>query len=107
LNPLYREDVVYHSEDADIVGVGFVTPQKNIFNDSIKKLMIVATTTSIKIVAINDADDTFRLIETGMMTSATGVLFRKIYGTCEGRVFMLADDGSVWELGYQVKINKK
>ncbi|KAI8879318.1 hypothetical protein K501DRAFT_257023 [Backusella circina FSU 941] len=97
-----RDDVVFHREDAEIVGVGFVTPQKDIFNDTIKKLMIIATTTSIKIIAISyNTDDQFTFIETGMMTSASGVSLTKIYGTAEGRVFMLAEDGTIWELSYQ------
>lgn len=65
--------------------------------------MIVSTLSFVKIIAISeDRIDGVRFHKTDMYTNTSGVNMKTILGTNNGRIFMLGNDGNVWELDYRV-----
>lgn len=100
--PPPSQDIVHHEETDDIVGVGFVAPKPGIFVDSVKQLLVIATTAMIKIIGISNGPDGLQFVDSFMATGADGVCMHQIVGTSQGRVFMLGNDGNVWELDYKV-----
>lgn len=101
-------------EDAhEIVGVAVVKPKADVFNNTVTHVLIVASVQEINVIAINyknvdGFNDKLVFYTTGIMTSASGIRMNTIVGTINGRVFMLGNDGNVYELEYRVmiKINK-
>lgn len=92
-----------YEEEEDIVGIGFVTPKPGIFRDDIKHLMVVSTISEVKIMALEyTSTKQLRVHKTDMTTNTAGVNMISIVGTQQGRIFMLGDDGYVWELDYRV-----
>ncbi|KAK4510872.1 Calreticulin [Mucor velutinosus] len=97
------QDISHHEEDDDIVGVGFVAPKPGIFLDSVKQLLVIATTTMIKVFGIADGPDGLQFVNSYMTTLTNRVCMRQIVGTSQGRIFMLGNDDNVWELDYKAK----
>lgn len=103
---LFRSnDMNIYEEEDDIVGIGFVRPKPDVFNsDKVYRLLIVSTVSQVKLIAISkDATDGIRFHQTDTYTSTSGINMKSIVGTSDGRVFMLGNDGNVWELDYRVK----
>ncbi|KAI8391555.1 Nup133 N terminal like-domain-containing protein [Radiomyces spectabilis] len=111
-NQLYLWDYVERTEakiyeDAsEIVNVAVVKPKANIFNDEVSHVLVVATKRDISLVALsfkrdagNNSQVTF--YRSGISTSSSGVQMVSIIGNQLGRIFMLGDDGNVWELEYK------
>ncbi|OBZ89569.1 hypothetical protein A0J61_02381 [Choanephora cucurbitarum] len=97
-------NLVTYEEEEDIVGIGFVTPKPGIFRDDIKHLMVVSTISEVKIMALEyTSTKQLRVHKTDMTTNTAGVNMISIVGTQQGRIFMLGDDGYVWELDYRPK----
>ncbi|ORE01474.1 hypothetical protein BCV72DRAFT_339400 [Rhizopus microsporus var. microsporus] len=93
---------IYEEED-DIIGIGFAPPKPDVFNsEKICQLLIVSTLSFVKIIAISEhPTDGVRFHKTDMYTSTSGVNMKTILGTNNGRIFMLGNDGNVWELDYR------
>ncbi|RCH87251.1 hypothetical protein CU098_000350, partial [Rhizopus stolonifer] len=95
-------DLVIHEEEDAIVGIGFVKPKPQVFKEEIKQLLIISTVREIKIIALKYNSVTgLEVFATDMITSSSGVNINAIVGTEQGRIFMLGDDGNVWELDYR------
>ncbi|KAG1142692.1 hypothetical protein G6F37_007484 [Rhizopus arrhizus] len=96
-------DMNIYEEEDDIVGIGFVRPKPDVFNsDKVYRLLIVSTVSQVKLIAISkDATDGIRFHQTDTHTSTSGINMKSIVGTSDGRVFMLGNDGNVWELDYR------
>ncbi|CAO3625794.1 unnamed protein product [Cunninghamella echinulata] len=94
-------------EDAhEIVGVAVVKPKADVFNNTVTHVLIVASVQEINVIAINyknvdGFNDKLVFYTTGIMTSASGIRMKTIVGTINGRVFMLGNDGNVYELEYR------
>lgn len=96
-------DIAHLEEEHDIVGVGVVAPKPGVFVSSVKQLLVIATTTVIKILGIADGPDGLKFVNSTMATLAGGVYMHQIVGTSQGRIFMLGSDDNVWELNYKVR----
>lgn len=95
--------MIAHEEVDDIVGVAFVPPKAGIFNINVNYLMIISTVRQVKIIAMEYSPTAgLRVFETGMSTTTSGVNMKTIVGTKFGRIFMLGNDGNIWELDYRV-----
>lgn len=100
-------------EDAhEIVGVAIVRPKVDVFNKTVTHVLIVASVQEINVIALNyknvdGFNDQLTFYTTRIMTSASGIRMKTIVGTIHGRVFMLGNDGNVYELEYRVIIKKK
>lgn len=94
--------MIAHEEVDDIVGVAFVPPKAGIFNQNVNYLMIISTVRQVKIIAMEYSPAAgLRVFETGMSTTTSGVNMKTIIGTKFGRIFMLGNDGNIWELDYR------
>ncbi|OAD08274.1 hypothetical protein MUCCIDRAFT_76814 [Mucor lusitanicus CBS 277.49] len=98
-----NRDIAHLEEEHDIVGVGVVAPKPGVFVSSVKQLLVIATTTVIKILGIADGPDGLKFVNSTMATLAGGVYMHQIVGTSQGRIFMLGSDDNVWELNYKEK----
>ncbi|CEP18376.1 hypothetical protein [Parasitella parasitica] len=96
-------EVKIHEEADEIVGVGFVKPKPGIFVDSVKQLMIIATTHDIRVIGVVNGANDLEYVDSCMTTGTTGVHMIQIIGTSQGRVFMLGNDDNIWELDYKSK----
>ncbi|KAI8973471.1 Nup133 N terminal like-domain-containing protein [Mycotypha africana] len=97
-----KGSIVTYEEDFDIVGIGFVKPKPDVFLDEVKQLMIISTKREVKIMALVYSSTTdLKVYPTDMKTNTTGISMTDIVGTKYGRVFMLGNDGNVWELDYR------
>lgn len=102
-NILMCRRTIAHEEVDDIVGVAFVTPKANIFNKNVNCLLIISTVRQVKIIAMEYSSLTsLKVFETGMSTTTSGVNMKTIVGTKFGHIFMLGNDGNIWELDYRV-----
>lgn len=93
-----------HEEEDEIVGVAFVKPKPGVFAAEINQLLIISTIQQVKIIAASyNPMSGLKVFQTDLNTSASGVNMKVIVGTNNGRVFMLGNDGNVWELDYRVR----
>ena len=85
-----------------IVGVAFIKPKANIFAEKITHVLVIATVGMIKVfpLAYTLTGD-LEVFETNMLTAANDVKMKSLIGTKLGRIFMLGDDGNIWELTYR------
>lgn len=96
--------MLIHEEADDIAGIAFVKPKSDIFASNITHLLIISTVREIKIHAIgfNAATGVLNVYQTDMATTSADHIMTSIVGTKFGRIFMLGNDGNVWELEYRV-----
>lgn len=99
--------MIVHEEEDEIVGVAFVKPKPGIFAAEINQLLIVSTVKQVKIIAASyNQTSGLKVFQTNLNTTSSGVNMRTIVGTETGRVFMLGNDGNIWELDYRVRRKK-
>lgn len=96
--------MIIHEEEDDIVGVAFVKPKPGIFAPEINQLFIISTVRQVKIIAASYSPISgLKVFQTDLSTTSSGVNMKTIIGSSSGRVFMLGNDGNVWELDYRVR----
>ncbi|KAI7888861.1 Nup133 N terminal like-domain-containing protein [Mucor mucedo] len=94
--------MIVHEEEDEIVGAAFVKPKAGVFAAEINQLLIISTIRQVKIIAASYNPTTgLKVFQTDLNTTASGVNMKVIVGTNKGRVFMLGNDGNVWELDYR------
>ena len=99
----FSQNLATYGDTEDIVGIGFVQPKPGVFRDENKQLLVVSTINEVKIMALEySTSKDLKVHKTDMATNSTGVNMLSIVGTKQGRIFMLGDDGHVWELDYRV-----
>lgn len=118
----------YEDQDQIICGVGLVKPKPGMhddgewittchlsntctdsFGENINYVLVLATPVSISILAVSIDDhgvagDRISLFFTDLAIPSDGVQMSQITGTDDGRIFMVGDDGRVYELEYHVSI---
>ncbi|KAI7862784.1 Nup133 N terminal like-domain-containing protein [Spinellus fusiger] len=100
-----RAELEMHEEPCEIVGVGLVTPKADVFNSEVTHVLVIATVTEIKLVALSlkktPSGNTLSFYATGYTNATDNVRMLSIVGTCYGRILMLGNDGNVWEFVYR------
>ncbi|KAI8853145.1 Nup133 N terminal like-domain-containing protein [Chytridium lagenaria] len=100
-----REDIQIFGElDQVIISVGLVKPKPGVFLDQIDYVLVIATPIDITLVAMSasKSDGTgIKLYGTDISVSSDNDSIASIVGTDEGRIFMLATNGRIFELKYQ------
>jgi uncharacterized membrane protein YgcG len=99
------EEVVKMSQDDNsvaIVSVALSAPRPGIFLDSVKYVLVVATTVHVAILALKSEEqsDSVSLLQTHFVVGTDNILIRKVVGTQAGRVFMVGSDNNLYELIY-------
>ncbi|KAG0187563.1 hypothetical protein DFQ28_006132 [Apophysomyces sp. BC1034] len=102
-----RRNINTYESDSEIVGVAVLKPKSDIFNEHITHVLIVATVREISVIALSfqpnaGNSDCLTFYKTEITTASGGVRMKSIIGTKAGRVFMLGDDGNIWELEYKI-----
>lgn len=98
-----NEDViVYDGISEVIVAVCLCTPKAGIFIDSIRYLLVVASTVEVSLIAVScdDQGQDLKLLPTAYVMPSDSVTMVKVVGSQQGRVFMAGDDNNVYELEY-------
>eukprot|EP01133_Synstelium_polycarpum_P009862 gene9862-11525_t len=84
-----------------ITTCGLVNPIKNVFKDSVRKVLVVSTHVEVFLFALSySSDDTFDVITTPLVVPTDSVVINEIVGTEEGRIFMGGQDGCLYEIVY-------
>ncbi|KAL0078545.1 Nup133 N terminal like-domain-containing protein [Phycomyces blakesleeanus] len=92
-------------ESSEIVGIELVKPKPDVFSKEITHVLVIATVDEIKIVPVSlkktDTGNTLSLYSSGLTTPSGNVHMTSFVGTPFGRIFMLGNDGNLWELIYK------
>ena len=100
----YDEVVKMGQDDNNlaIVSVALAAPRPGIFLDSVKYLLVVATTVHVAILALKSDTDSqsISLLQTHFVVGTDNILVRRVVGTQAGRVFMAGSDNNLYELLY-------
>ena len=99
------EEVVKMGQDENnvaIVSVALSAPRPGIFLDSVKYVLVVATTVHVAILALKSDSESrsISLLQTHFVVGTDNILVRKVVGTQAGRVFMAGSDNNLYELLY-------
>lgn len=102
-----KEDIDTFEETAPILSIGLAKPKADVFNPEITHVLIIATASQIKVIALlfkqqPGAGKSLSFYNTNLCTPASGAIITSIKSTKDGRIFMLANDGNIWELDYKV-----
>lgn len=91
-----------------ILSVSISAPKPGVFLDSVKYVLVVATTVEVVLMAVSwdDAAGDLKIIPTTYSISTDSVPMLKVTGTQSGRVFMGGQDGNLYELTYENAENK-
>lgn len=109
----FSTDVAYFDGVSEIIiTVGLVKPKPGVFQDFVHYLLILATPTNIVVLGVtfSQSNESFTASEEMHITQEVvytlptdGVMFSTIVGTENGRIFMGAKDGCLYEFVYQVE----
>eukprot|EP01107_Rhizomastix_libera_P000938 TRINITY_DN1175_c0_g1_i1.p1 TRINITY_DN1175_c0_g1~~TRINITY_DN1175_c0_g1_i1.p1 ORF type:complete len:1406 (+),score=401.01 TRINITY_DN1175_c0_g1_i1:3-4220(+) len=104
-SPENPNHVAYKDLNQAIMSVAFATPKAGVFTDTVKNIIVVATTLEVHILAaIFDAKGDLEIVPTGLTTPLDGIFIRKIVSYPEtGRVFLAGSDGSLLEIDYRAE----
>lgn len=110
--------VTYDDTDQVIVSVGLATPKPGVFVENIEYLLVVATPIDITILGLSFdkrlgttslSNLTPSLNRTGLQLYATqltipadNITMMQIVGMGNGRIFMVGNNGQIYELEYHV-----
>eukprot|EP01041_Mallomonas_annulata_P001647 gene1647-3186_t len=95
--------ILYESLNDVIVSVALTTPKLGIFTDQVKYLLVVATPSSVHILALiwdKDPND-LRIQNTKYIISSDNITILKIIGNRTGRIFLAGDDSNLYEFLYE------
>eukprot|EP01126_Amoeba_proteus_P008313 TRINITY_DN13068_c0_g1_i1.p1 TRINITY_DN13068_c0_g1~~TRINITY_DN13068_c0_g1_i1.p1 ORF type:complete len:197 (+),score=14.25 TRINITY_DN13068_c0_g1_i1:97-687(+) len=95
--------VTLDSLDDSIIAVALVRPVSNVFVESVKYLLVLATLSQIVLVALVVTEDNFSMGITDYILSMD-VRTTAIVGTNNGRIFISAADGCLYEIEYNVQV---
>ncbi|XP_065211453.1 nuclear pore complex protein Nup155 isoform X2 [Planococcus citri] len=111
----YGSDVAYFDGVSEIIiSVGLVKPKPGVFQDFVHYLLILTTPSNIVVLGVtfSKPNDSFTASEEMHITQEVvytlptdGVVFSTIVGTTNGRIFMGAKDGCLYEFLYQKEIS--
>jgi nuclear pore complex protein Nup155 len=103
---------LFDEQDQIILSVGLVKPLPGVFVSSVDQVLVVATPLEVFLLGVAFSNrspvesekvaSAIILYQTQMSTPADGVNMVSIVGTRTGRIFMVGNDGHVYELAYQV-----
>ncbi|KAI9029822.1 Nup133 N terminal like-domain-containing protein [Phycomyces nitens] len=100
-----RKELEAYKESSEIVGIGLVKPKTDVFSSEITHVLVVATVDEIKIVALSfkqtKIESTIAFYSSGFSTPSGNVHMTSFVGTKFGRIFMLGNDGNLWEFVYK------
>ncbi|KAI8992567.1 Nup133 N terminal like-domain-containing protein [Pilobolus umbonatus] len=97
----------YNDQDQVICTVGLVKPKTDVFSDAVDYLLIVATPLQIIPLALSiNKKESYSaqgitLYATDLTIPADEILMAQITGTKDGRIFMIGNDGHLYELEYR------
>ncbi|KAJ2999981.1 hypothetical protein HDV02_001238 [Globomyces sp. JEL0801] len=102
---------VHADPDQPILSVSLVKPISGVFLEQIEYLLVIATTLEISILGIAFSEPKvgdkprgqLTIYRTEMSCHADSVNMKTIIGTSNGRIFMLGNDGQLFELEYQAQ----
>lgn len=110
--PCYRGDLAYFDGLSEpIIAVELVHPKPGIFQPHIQYLLCLATTVEIVLLGVsfsgsNSSFEEMHLLPEPLFAVPTdGIHIITMSGTLDGRIFMGAKDGCVYEFFYQVLDN--
>lgn len=91
-----------------IVSVAISAPKPGVFLDSVKYVLVIATTVEVVILAVswNESGSDLKIIPTAYVVPSDNVTMFKVIGSQSGRIFMGGQDGLLYELDYDYKENK-
>eukprot|EP01087_Luapelamoeba_hula_P014212 TRINITY_DN4128_c0_g1_i1.p1 TRINITY_DN4128_c0_g1~~TRINITY_DN4128_c0_g1_i1.p1 ORF type:complete len:1546 (-),score=226.07 TRINITY_DN4128_c0_g1_i1:1634-6271(-) len=106
---------VYEGQDTPLKCVGIVPPKPNLLVDEIRHVMVIVSERDIAVVAVvfgadPTVPDSLSLRPLSVNIPTDGTIFNKVQGTRDGRVFLTADDGCLYEIKYALDpgwFNKK
>ena len=91
-----------------IVSVSLSAPKPGVFLDTVKYVLVIATTVEVVILAVswNDQGNELKIIPTAYTIPTDNVTMFKVIGSQSGRIFMGGQDGLLYELEYDYRENK-
>lgn len=104
---MFRTDIIeYNDQDQIIITVGLVKPRANIFGDQIKYMLVISTPLQIILLAVSMSQQVYhqsiQLYATNIAIPADDIQMQHITGTEDGRIFMIGNNGGLYEVEYSV-----
>jgi len=94
-------------EGAVIVDVALARPRSGVFVEEIEEVLLVATANEIVLLGVrfgeSGGEKKMELVSTGLVFPTDGVKVLAVAGTLQGRIFVGAQDGNVYELEYEAE----
>ncbi|KAI9477672.1 Nup133 N terminal like-domain-containing protein [Coemansia mojavensis] len=95
----------FEGQEQVIVSVGLVRPQRGVFVDDVKHVLVVATPLEVFLLGVGyragPRGGDVTLYATQISVAADGVAMTSIAGTADGRILMAGNDGALYELQYR------
>lgn len=82
-----------------------VKPKPNVFSENITHLLVLSTPLQVIVLALEVKATEIKVYATDMSRPADNVQFKIIKGTEDGRIFMVGNDGKLYEFEYPVNVN--
>lgn len=100
-----KDDFLVYDELEDvIVAVAMAKPKKDVFVDSVKHILVIATIVEIVILAlIVDEDGVMSIGPTNFHIPSDNVTMQCIASTSNGRIFVCGVDGCLYEVCYDLQ----
>lgn len=84
-----------------IISVAVSVPKSDVFSESVKYVVVIATSVDVSIVAICvEASNRIKLVPTTFILPADNISMLKISGSQVGRLFMIGNDHCLYEFDY-------
>jgi len=99
--------IEFNGQDQAIVAAGVIVPRRAVFQEAIQHLIVLCTTTEIRLIGVCHSGEDFEDITLQLLPQYTistdNISMISVAGSMNGRIFLGGSDGNLYEIKYEAK----